>query len=226
MSKGLYTQIVSVGDNCFWGMYLRDNGLREAAFPFDFMFGSLPFVTECIRTSGGPLLDMVARQDSNAAKWYPDEPFPAPSTPHHRMTDADGRGHYTRALERLLQIDPSKDRVLFTHIRGDFVSRDEAALSLFIGSVQEAYPGLQFAVLSLIYAGQLQAPDVAATSGTVTCQTERSHLIVATIHADEVPDSTNWYQRRNCPSIDSLMRFVLGLEPDPQSPVSVRVRHD
>lgn len=90
---------ISIGPLCTAAQTLKDMGMRTEAYPFDWIFGSLEMVRDCIETDFDTLLD------PNKITKY------GSVFNHHDMTDADTRSAFERRSKRFMEAYSSSDGI-------------------------------------------------------------------------------------------------------------------
>ena len=52
------TEFVSIGPCCYTTEYIKNNGLRNHSYPFDYIFSSIEMVNHCINDKFKNFLDL------------------------------------------------------------------------------------------------------------------------------------------------------------------------
>lgn len=108
------TSFVSLGENCSTAWYLKQVGLKEASYPFDWVFSSPEIVIDCIESRFETYLDrkrIVEKRGRNSAGHadYHTNFF------HHRspLESEDDYSYYSRCCSRFLALLQSKRPTFF-----------------------------------------------------------------------------------------------------------------
>ena len=59
------TEFISIGPCCFTAEYIKNNGLRNHSYPFDYIFSSIEMVNHCINDKFKMFLDLTYISDCN-----------------------------------------------------------------------------------------------------------------------------------------------------------------
>lgn len=110
-------QFVSLGENCSSAWYLKQAGLRNCAYPFDWIFSSPDIVLDCIKDGFSKFLDrrMIVPKKGNSAaghQYYHVNFF------NHRnpLRSREDYDYYHRCCQRFLRLTKSKDNILYVII--------------------------------------------------------------------------------------------------------------
>lgn len=209
MSTNKYDYVISIGDFCFWAFYIRDCKWREASFPFDWMFTNLSFIIDCIEENFEPIMEYIKNKSQHGQRTYIGQPFPQPSTAHHKMQTDEDYQHYYRTIERWKQIMESDKKILFLHISGDFKNYQTVLCETFIKKINEKYPNLKCGMLCLKY-----TKDLMQITPSTTIQTTDNIIYWADIKVNNPPELGSWIRGRHVQAINELFN-------NPNSPIQV-----
>lgn len=107
-------KFVSLGENCSSAWYLKQLGLKEASYPFDWIFSSPDIVFDCINDRFEKYLDkkfIVPKNNSTSAghSYYHDDFF------NHRnpLASDDDYNYHKRCCNRFIELVESKNNVCY-----------------------------------------------------------------------------------------------------------------
>jgi hypothetical protein len=111
---GVGTKIVSLGENCSSAWYIKQLGLKEASFPFDWIFSSPEIVLDCTNDRFEKYLDkslIVPNRNNTSAghSYYHKNLF------NHRnpLASEDDYSYHKRCCDRFISLLESQDNACF-----------------------------------------------------------------------------------------------------------------
>lgn len=156
--------VVSIGPLCTGAQTLKDMGLRQAAYPFDWIFSDLAMVQHCVETRFAKLLDpaLISSRTSDTGtgkstnSWYED----AQNNPvfnHHDLTDPETLASFRRRAERFMDLYASRDGAVLLYMAKQpdwLASRDRLRLTQFCAFVASTSPASLVLVIVLCKTGE------------------------------------------------------------------------
>ncbi|CAE8607503.1 unnamed protein product, partial [Polarella glacialis] len=111
-----FAYVVSLGSRCVVARFLRDQGLRNFAGPFDWVYSSAAMIRHCLKEDLKTFLDpdcIVPAGKAVGHSFYGKMLGRRVVFPHHKPDEEEDRNHFLRSAKRLRQVLASPERKLF-----------------------------------------------------------------------------------------------------------------
>lgn len=156
---GGYAEVISVGSHCVTAGSLKRFGLKKSSYPFDWIFSSIPMVTDCLRDDFAKFLDRKyhrfvpvefreVKTANHCDHTYYKDNFGVKYVFNHRdITSNEDFEYYKRCVDRMRHVLSSNKKVLFLAlVKGVCSVEDFEDLSC----VLDAYPHVDLKVVNVI----------------------------------------------------------------------------